>query len=128
MSSRTTLSALLLSSIAAIGFTCVHEHVPRSNARAQYHAHHAHQKRQAATAFPPVLDENEQTLIDSFNATDIDTYSYYYTHGDHIAGRNMSMAQWTAEKWAENGFDTYLATYSKSREKLLVRHVFNSNF
>lgn len=115
MPSRAALSALLLSSFAAVGLTLVREHVPRSSGRAQYYAQHAHQKRQETVAFPPVLNENEQVLIDSFNSTAIETYNYYYTHGNHLGGLNRSMAEWTAERWAENGFDTYLATYSKLR-------------
>ena len=55
---------------------------------------HGHVKRQVS--FPPVLDANEQILINSIDNTSISTWSYYYTHGDHIAGRNESMAQWTA--------------------------------
>ncbi|KAF3048271.1 hypothetical protein E8E12_011581 [Didymella heteroderae] len=70
---------------------------------------HGHVKRQAS--FPPVLDANEQILINSFDNTSISTWSYYYTHGDHIAGRNESMAQWTADKWAEYGFTSRLDEY-----------------
>jgi N-acetylated-alpha-linked acidic dipeptidase len=37
-------------------------------------------KRQDANAtFPPVLDANEQVLIDSFDNTSISTWSYYYS-------------------------------------------------
>ncbi|KAF1929266.1 glutamate carboxypeptidase 2 [Didymella exigua CBS 183.55] len=70
---------------------------------------HGHVKRQAS--FPPVLDANEQILINSFDNTSISTWSYYYTHGDHIAGRNESMAQWTADKWASFGFTSRLDEY-----------------
>ena len=70
-------------------------------------------KRQEATAFPPALDENESVLMNSFEAADIDTWSYYYTHGLHLAGTNQSMAQWTADRWAENGFTAGLVTYGK---------------
>ena len=71
-------------------------------------------KRQEATAFPPQLDENESILLGSLDATDIDTWSYYYTHGLHVAGTNRSMAQWTADRWAENGFETQIVEYCKS--------------
>lgn len=70
-------------------------------------------KRQEATAFPPALDDNESTLMNSFEATDIDSWSYYYTHGLHIAGSNQSMAQWTADRWSENGFTAGLVTYGR---------------
>ncbi|KAH7392645.1 N-acetylated-alpha-linked acidic dipeptidase-like protein 2 [Pyrenochaeta sp. MPI-SDFR-AT-0127] len=73
---------------------------------------HRHVKRQSGNStFPPVLDTNEQILIDSFDNTSISTWSYYYTHGDHVAGRNKSMAQWTADKWAEYGFKSRLDEY-----------------
>ncbi|KAF2464932.1 glutamate carboxypeptidase 2 [Lindgomyces ingoldianus] len=73
---------------------------------------HKHVKRQANNVtFPPVLDRNEQILIDSFDNTSISTWSYYYTHGDHVAGRNRTMAQWTADRWAEFGFTSKLDEY-----------------
>lgn len=68
-------------------------------------------KRQEATAFPPALEDDEKVLADSFEATDIDSWSYYYTHGLHVAGSNQSMAQWTADRWSENGFTAGLVTY-----------------
>jgi N-acetylated-alpha-linked acidic dipeptidase len=99
-------SSLLL--LAVIGAeACQRERVFKRHA-------HGHIKRQAVNAtFPPVLDANEQILINSFDNTSISTWSYYYTHGDHIAGRNESMAQWTADKWAEYGFTSRLDEYCK---------------
>ncbi|KZM18759.1 Glutamate carboxypeptidase II [Ascochyta rabiei] len=92
--------------LAAIGAeACQRERVFKRHA-------HAHIKRQAVNAtFPPVLDPNEQVLINSFDNTSISTWSYYYTHGDHIAGRNESMAQWTADKWESYGFTSRLDEY-----------------
>jgi N-acetylated-alpha-linked acidic dipeptidase len=91
--------------LAAIGAeACQRERVFKEHA-------HGHVKRQ--TAFPPTLDANEQILMNSFDNTSISTWSYYYTHGDHIAGRNESMAQWTADKWASYGFTSRLDDYCK---------------
>lgn len=61
--------------------------------------------------FPPELTEEEALLVNSFDTASIDTWSYYYTHGLHVAGTNRSMAQWTADRWAENGFDSRLVEY-----------------
>ena len=92
--------------LAAIGAeACQRERVLKRHA-------HSHVKRQ--TSFPPVLDANEQILLNSFDNTSISTWSYYYTHGDHIAGRNESMAQWTADKWSEYGFTSRLDEYCES--------------
>jgi N-acetylated-alpha-linked acidic dipeptidase len=68
-------------------------------------------RRQDAVAFPPVLDENESILANSFSNASIATWSYYYTHGLHVAGTNETMAQWTADRWNENGFTASLAEY-----------------
>jgi len=58
------------------------------------------------------LTANEQTIIDSFSNNSISDWSYYYTHGDHVAGRNRSQAQWTADKWEEAGIPSTLAEYT----------------
>ena len=62
-----------------------------------------------------MLQPNEAILADSFDNVTLDQWSYYYTHGLHLAGTNKSMAQWTADRWAENGFMSGLAEYCKSR-------------
>jgi N-acetylated-alpha-linked acidic dipeptidase len=58
------------------------------------------------------LTPNEQTIVDSFSNNSIADWSYYYTHGDHVAGRNKSQAQWTADKWSEAGIPSSLAEYT----------------
>jgi N-acetylated-alpha-linked acidic dipeptidase len=58
------------------------------------------------------LTADEQTIVDSFSNNSISDWSYYYTHGDHVAGRNKSQAQWTADKWAEAGIPSSLAEYT----------------
>lgn len=68
-------------------------------------------RRQDAITFPPVLDKKESVLANSFDNTSIATWSYYYTHGYHVAGRNRTMAQWTADRWNENGFTANLVEY-----------------
>ncbi|RDL31053.1 Glutamate carboxypeptidase II [Venustampulla echinocandica] len=57
------------------------------------------------------LTENEAILSNAFDAIEIETWSSYYTHGDHIAGRNKSMAQWTADKFTGYGIPASLAEY-----------------
>ncbi|GME48237.1 putative glutamate carboxypeptidase protein [Neofusicoccum parvum] len=63
------------------------------------------------TAFPPVLSDTEAVLVNSFDNTTIDQWSYYYTHGLHIAGTNESQAQWTADQWSSFGVPSSLAEY-----------------
>lgn len=68
-------------------------------------------KRDTPTEFPPVLTDHESILTNSFDANSVDDWSYYYTHGNHIAGLNKSMAEWTAERWTEFGVPSHLAEY-----------------
>ncbi|KAF2643201.1 glutamate carboxypeptidase 2 [Massarina eburnea CBS 473.64] len=64
-----------------------------------------------AEPFPPVWSKNEEILHTSFDKAEIDTWASYYTHGDHIAGRNKSMAEETAKKWNANGISSSLVEY-----------------
>ena len=73
-------------------------------------ASNGHMKR-AATARAP-LSPDEQLIISSFDANSIDDWSYYYTHGLHVAGHNRTMAQWTADHWSQWGIPSTLATYN----------------
>lgn len=65
---------VILGLIAAIGAeACMRERTLQTH-------HHSHVKRQDTNAtFPPVLDVNEQILLDSFDNTSISTWSYYYS-------------------------------------------------
>lgn len=44
--------------------------------------------------------------------------SYYYGHGYHLAGTNQSMAEWTANHWAESGFTTFIPQYCEYKALL----------
>ncbi|KAK6077777.1 glutamate carboxypeptidase-like protein 2 [Seiridium cupressi] len=68
-----------------------------------------HVKRQSTPPTP--LTPDEQTLVGSVSTTTLDQWSYYYTHGAHLAGRNLSMAQWTADRWTESGLNTTIIPY-----------------
>jgi N-acetylated-alpha-linked acidic dipeptidase len=64
-----------------------------------------------AERFPPEWTKEEEILHTSFSATELETWASYYTHGDHIAGRNKSMADETARKWSENGVPSSVVEY-----------------
>lgn len=61
--------------------------------------------------FPPIWTKEEEILHKSFSNIELDKWSSYYTHGDHIAGRNKSMAEETAKKWMANGVQTEILEY-----------------
>lgn len=59
-------------------------------------------KRQRSSIASP--DQNEAVLLGSFDNVTLEEWSYYYTHGLHLAGTNESQAQWTADRFAQFGW------------------------
>lgn len=63
--------------------------------------------------YPPKLTLEESVLVQSITNDTIASASYYYTHGLHLAGMNVSQATWTLDRWVENGFNSRLIEYSE---------------
>ncbi|KAK7421438.1 hypothetical protein QQX98_002136 [Neonectria punicea] len=61
--------------------------------------------------WPPVLDDRETLLVNAFDNVSIDEWSYYYGHQNKLAGYGKEAAQWTADRWNENGVDSQLNEY-----------------
>jgi N-acetylated-alpha-linked acidic dipeptidase len=99
--------ALILASFAASGLACQHDYNHYDSFQG---LQHTLVRRQEATE-PLALDANEAILSGSFDNTSLESWSYYYTHGLHWAGTNKSMAQWTVDRWNENGFHARLTEY-----------------
>lgn len=58
------------------------------------------------------FDQLQQILLNTPSAAKAREWSEYYTAGPHLAGKNLSQALWTMEKWKEFGVeDTTLAAY-----------------
>ncbi|KAJ5769658.1 hypothetical protein N7520_004217 [Penicillium odoratum] len=58
------------------------------------------------------FDQLQEVLLETPSAAKAREWSSYYTAGPHLAGKNLSQALWTMEKWKEFGVeDTSLATY-----------------
>lgn len=76
-------------------------------------ARHTHRKPlvKRDQQWPPVLDEQETLLVNSFDSVSIDGWSYYYGHQNKLAGFGKEAAQWTADRWNENGIDAHLNEY-----------------
>jgi len=58
-----------------------------------------------------VLTSEESILVNSFDANGVDDWSDYYGHQVKLAGLGKESAEWTRDKWAENGFDAALNEY-----------------
>ena len=57
------------------------------------------------------LPQQETIITESISNTTIAQWSYYYTHGKHLAGTNKSMAEWTRDKWIEYGIPSHIVEY-----------------
>lgn len=58
------------------------------------------------------LAQKEQIIIGSFSNVSTSQWSYYYTHGAHLAGKNYSQAEWTRDRWSENGIPSSIVSYN----------------
>ncbi|TGJ80009.1 hypothetical protein E0Z10_g8753 [Xylaria hypoxylon] len=92
---------LLCAALAALCQACLHERHFQASGLA---------KRQETPLSP--LSPEEQILVDSVSNVSISEWSYYYTHGYHVAGKNMSMAEWTADRWRESGWNASVVSYN----------------
>ncbi|KAL8991432.1 MAG: hypothetical protein Q9177_000144 [Variospora cf. flavescens] len=92
------LSPLLFATLAC---SCVRDHA--------FHRPRSMVKRQSTPLVP--LSSDEAILANSFDNNTLNDWNYYYTHGVHLAGTNRTMAQWTADRWSENGFQGRLDEY-----------------
>jgi N-acetylated-alpha-linked acidic dipeptidase len=102
------LSSLFM--LGALTYACQRDWDALHRRIHQHRSFNNHAKR-AVVEYPPALSEVETILVNSFDNKSISDWSYYYTHGDHLGSHNKSMAEWTAQKWRDAGFDAYLAEY-----------------
>ncbi|GAP85461.2 putative glutamate carboxypeptidase II [Rosellinia necatrix] len=72
--------------------------------------------------------ELQSILLDTPSAEKASEWSRYYTSGAHLAGQNLSQAEWTRDRWAEWGvksdvvaYETYLNYPLDSRLALLKK-------
>ncbi|KAI1422878.1 N-acetylated-alpha-linked acidic dipeptidase-like protein 2 [Xylaria sp. FL1777] len=92
---------LLSAALATLCHACLHERHFQPSELA---------KRQTTPL--STLSPEEKILIDSVSNVSISEWSYYYTHGYHVAGKNMTMADWTADRFRENGWNASVVSYN----------------
>ena len=104
---RSLSNFILLGNLA---YACQTDWDALSQRSYHYQKHNRHAKR-TEVEYPPTLSETESILVNSFDNKSISDWSYYYTHGDHLGSHNKSMAEWTAQKWRDAGFDAWLEDF-----------------
>ncbi|KAI1818355.1 N-acetylated-alpha-linked acidic dipeptidase-like protein 2 [Poronia punctata] len=84
----------------------------RACARGREFQHdHVNLAKREITPLSP-LNPEEKILVDSISNVSISDWSHYYTHGYHVAGTNKTMADWTADRWRESGWNTSVVSYN----------------
>jgi N-acetylated-alpha-linked acidic dipeptidase len=68
---------------------------------------HRHGHRRNAITY----EELQEILLATPEPEKAREWSYYYTSGAHLAGKNYSQVLWTQEKWEEFGIQANIATY-----------------
>ena len=81
-----------------------------------HHGHHRnpfHPKPSPPDHAPNAISfkELQNILIETPKEEKAQEWSKYYTSGPHLAGKNLSQALWTQEKWTEFGIQADIATY-----------------
>ncbi|PHH51860.1 putative glutamate carboxypeptidase [Ceratocystis fimbriata CBS 114723] len=56
--------------------------------------------------------ELQDILINTPSAERSEEWSRYYTDGPHLAGKNLSQAVWTRDKWQKWGLDSNIISYN----------------
>ncbi len=56
-------------------------------------------------------EDLQDILLKTPNEDEVKRWSQYYTAGPHLAGKNLSQAIWTRERWEEFGVKSTIAAY-----------------
>lgn len=74
-----------------------------------HHSRHSESRSNGETALS--FDDLEAILIDTPSSELAKKWLRYYTSGPHLAGKNLSQAEWTRDKWEEWGIQSHLVAY-----------------
>lgn len=58
-----------------------------------------------------IYEELQRILLKTPNEVEAKKWSEYYTAGPHLAGKNLSQAIWTRERWADFGIKSSIVAY-----------------
>ncbi|GJN79417.1 hypothetical protein PLIIFM63780_002930 [Purpureocillium lilacinum] len=79
-----------------------------------YHRHHGHHSHHALSRHNGKSlshDKLKSILLDTPSAKHAREWSQYYTSGPHLAGKNLSQAEWTRDKWQGWGVNSEVVAY-----------------
>jgi N-acetylated-alpha-linked acidic dipeptidase len=81
--------------------------------------HHHHRKPYADGGLWAALDGHRKVsheelldiMMDTPDSAQAEEWSRYYTSGPHLAGKNLSQAEWTRDRWMEWGVRSEIVSY-----------------
>ncbi|KAK0656557.1 hypothetical protein B0T16DRAFT_343726 [Cercophora newfieldiana] len=80
-------------------------------------SHWPHRTRDGSWSWPGckhrnvTYDQLRRILLDTPSSEKAEEWSRYYTSGPHLAGKNLSQAVWTKDKWEEFGVRSEIVPY-----------------
>ncbi|KAK6820855.1 hypothetical protein PG987_015255 [Apiospora arundinis] len=99
------LGASLIGLFTTFLFTVVF--APHEDDGAPPHTRPGHHRHMDGFTF----DKLKDVLLETPSAKKASEWSKYYTAGPHLAGRNLSQAEWTRDRWNEWGVKSDIVTY-----------------
>ncbi|KAM0808156.1 hypothetical protein AB5N19_08498 [Seiridium cardinale] len=113
-----SLVALLVTFLWTVAFSPLKHH----------HHHHHHDQPVHHDGGHVTFEELKAILLETPSGEKASEWSKYYTAGPHLAGKNLSQAEWTRDRWTEWGiksdvvaYDTYINYPVDHRLALLER-------
>ncbi|KAK9420414.1 hypothetical protein SUNI508_06410 [Seiridium unicorne] len=113
-----SLVALLVTFLWTVAFSPLRHH----------HHHHHHDEPVHHDVGHVTFEELKAILLETPSGEKASEWSKYYTAGPHLAGKNLSQAEWTRDRWTEWGiksdvvaYDTYINYPVDHRLALLER-------
>jgi N-acetylated-alpha-linked acidic dipeptidase len=74
-----------------------------------HHSRHSESRANGETALS--FKDLEAILLDTPSSELAEKWLQYYTSGPHLAGKNLSQAEWTRDKWEQWGISSHIVAY-----------------
>ncbi|KAF7553628.1 hypothetical protein G7Z17_g3500 [Cylindrodendrum hubeiense] len=101
-------SAILICGFASFAFHAFFSWPLEHHGRHGRHGRHGHYTARRKGLSP---EEAQSILFDTPSPEKAEEWSRYYTSGVHLAGKNLSQAEWTKDRWEEWGVKSEIVAY-----------------
>ncbi|RYP65447.1 hypothetical protein DL771_008319 [Monosporascus sp. 5C6A] len=105
VAATSSLIAILVTILVDVVFDPVVPHDKHS------HHHHNYGSWAERNGKHITFDELRTILLETPSDEKAEEWSKYYTSGPHLAGKNLSQAEWTRDRWEEWGVKSHIVAY-----------------